>query len=197
MSKVAILNMKISFFISVKAIIETTVAFFMIFFVNSVLGYINIVRSKLIDLLNASKREESTEVLTIKPHIYAENESPIEEYDLLRPTAGIYQFNGIKINNTDNIKLLEKELITIKPITKSLHVNVSKDKSSYSIFGIIYFLGAFLALVFIIATGSIIYFKLVSEAYLDKDKYVLLKRLGMTKKEIFRATTRKYMRIVM
>lgn len=433
LAKVAILNMKISFFISSKAIIETTVAFFIIFFVNSVLGYINIVRSKLIDLLNASKREErlpkvnyikgllslifisvgyyfalhalgekfeinlllaiilvilgtycffgsvysiimkfiinrkkilysgvnivcmsniafriknnyrtlaavailatitltsygtvaslkyfvqirdyiqkpyeisyvssddkvkqqvrdkltsskkdiileeSIEVLIIKSHIYSENESPIEEYvalkysdfikissdlkvkdltnfkkqnlhrgeilyvsppsvvmslydyknvkasinnkdytikntlktpifgsgiplclilndddyDLLRPTAGIYQFNGIKINNTDNIKLLEKELLTIKPITKSLHVNVSKDKSSYSIFGIIYFLGAFLALVFIIATGSIIYFKLVSEAYLDKDKYVLLKRLGMTKKEIFRATTRQ------
>ncbi|MBU3202042.1 ABC transporter permease [Clostridium estertheticum] len=433
LAKVAILNMKINFFISTKAIIETTVAFFIIFFVNSVLGYINIVRSKLIDLLNASKREErlpkvnyvkgllslicisvgyyfalhargekfegnfliaiifviigtywffgsvysiimkfiinrkkilynginivsmsniafriknnyrtlaavailatitltsygtvaslryfvqirdyiqkpyeisymssddkvkqqvrdklasskkdiiletSTEVIIIKPHIYAETnlqlgeyvalkysdfikissdlkvkdlknfkkeklskgeilyvsppsvvmslydyknvkaninnkdytikntlKTPIlgssiplclilndEDYNLLRPTSKVYEFNGIKINNTDNIKLLEKELITIKPIKDSLNVNVSKDKSSYSVFGIVYFLGAFLSLVFIIATGSIIYFKLISEAYLDKDKYVLLKRLGMTNKEIFRATTRQ------
>lgn len=114
-----------------------------------------------------------------------------EDYNLLRPTSKVYEFNGIKINNTDNIKLLEKELITIKPIKNSLHVNVSKDKSFYSVFGIVYFLGAFLSLVFIIATGSIIYFKLISEAYLDKDKYVLLKRLGMTNKEIFRATTRQ------
>ncbi|MGV8982189.1 FtsX-like permease family protein [Clostridium sp.] len=433
LAKVAILNMEIGFFISTKAIIETTVAFFIIFFVNSVLGYINIVRSKLIDLLNASKREErlpkvnyvkgllslicisvgyyfalhalgekfeanlllaiifiipgtfwffgstysiimkfiinrkkilyngvnivsmsniafriknnyrtlaavailatitltsygtvaslkyfvqirdyiqkpyeisymssdnkvkqqvrdklteskkditieeNTEVLIIKPHIYAEKNLQLEEYvvlkysdfikissdlkakdlknfkndelakgeilyvsppgvvmslydyknvkatinnkgytikntlktpifgssiplclilndedyNLLRSSSDIYEFNGIKINNTDNIKLLEKELITIKPIAESLHVDVSKDKSSYSIFGIIYFLGAFLALVFIIATGSIIYFKLVSEAYLDKDKYVLLKRLGMTKQEIFKATARQ------
>ncbi|MBU3184965.1 FtsX-like permease family protein [Clostridium estertheticum] len=433
LAKVAILNMKIGFFISIKAIIQTTLAFFIIFFVNSVLGYINIVRSKLIDLINASKREErlpkvnyvkgllslicisvgyyfalhargekfeanfliaiifvilgtywffgsvysiimkfiinrkkilyngvnivsmsniafriknnyrtlaavailatitltsygtvaslryfvqirdaiqkpyeisymssddkvkqqvrdklasskkdiileeSTEVIIIKPHIYAEMnlqlgeyvalkysdfikissdlkvkdlknfkkeklskgeilyvsppsvvmslydyknvkaninnkdytikntlKTPIlgssiplclilndEDYDLLKPTSKIYEFNGIKINNTDNIKLLEKELITIKPIKNSLHVNVSKDKSSYSVFGIVYFLGAFLSLVFIIATGSIIYFKLISEAYLDKDKYVLLKRLGMTNKEIFRATTRQ------
>ncbi|MBU3217977.1 ABC transporter permease [Clostridium estertheticum] len=433
LAKVALLNMKIGFFISTKAIIQTTVAFFVIFFVNSVLGYINIVRSKLIDLINASKREErlpkvnyvkgllslicisvgyyfalhargekfeanfliaiifvilgtywffgsvysiimkfiinrkkilyngvnivsmsniafriknnyrtlaavailatitltsygtvaslryfvqirdsiqkpyeisymssddkvkqqvrdklasskkdiileeSTEVIIIKPHIYAEMnlqlgeyvalkysdfikissdlkvkdlknfkkeklakgeilyvsppsvvmslydyknvkatitnknytiknilKTPIlgssiplclilndEDYNLLRSTSKIYEFNGIKINNTDNIKLLEKELITIKPIKNSLHVNVSKDKSFYSVFGIVYFLGAFLSLVFIIATGSIIYFKLISEAYLDKDKYVLLKRLGMTNKEIFRATTRQ------
>ncbi|MCB2360623.1 FtsX-like permease family protein [Clostridium estertheticum] len=433
LAKVAILNMKIGFFISIKAIIQTTLAFFIIFFVNSVLGYINIVRSKLIDLINASKREErlpkvnyvkgllslicisvgyyfalhargekfegnfliaiifvilgtywffgsvysiimkfiinrkkilyngvnivsmsniafriknnyrtlaavailatitltsygtvaslryyvqirdyiqkpyeisymssndkakqqvrdklasskkdiileeSTEVIIIKPHIYAEtnlqlgeyvalkysdfikissdlkvkdlknfkkeklskgeilyvsppsvvmslydyknvkaninnkdytikntlktpifgNSIPLclilndEDYDLLRSTSKIYEFNGIKINNTDNIKLLEKELITIKPIKDSLHVNVSKDKSFYSVFGIVYFLGAFLSLVFIIATGSIIYFKLISEAYLDKDKYVLLKRLGMTNKEIFRGTTRQ------
>ncbi|MBX4264340.1 FtsX-like permease family protein [Clostridium estertheticum] len=433
LAKVAILNMKIGFFISIKAIIQTTLAFFIIFFVNSVLGYINIVRSKLLDLINASKREErlpkvnyvkgllslicisvgyyfalhargekfegnlliaiifvilgtywffgsvysiimkfiinrkktlyngvnivsmsniafriknnyrtlaavailatitltsygtvaslryfvqirdyiekpyeisymssddkvkqqvrdklesskkditleeNTEVIIIKPHIYAEMnlqlgeyvalkysdfikissdlkvkdlknfkkeklskgeilyvsppgvvmslydyknvkatitnknytikntlKTPIlgssiplclilndEDYNLLRPTSKVYEFNGIKINNTDNIKLLEKELITIKPIKNSLHVNVSKDKSFYSVFGIVYFLGAFLSLVFIIATGSIIYFKLISEAYLDKDKYVLLKRLGMTNKEIFRATTRQ------
>ncbi|MBX4260833.1 ABC transporter permease [Clostridium estertheticum] len=433
LAKVAILYMKIGFFISIKAIIQTTLAFFIIFFVNSVLGYINIVRSKLIDLINASKREErlpkvnyvkgllslicisvgyyfalhargeifegnlllsiifvilgtywffgsvysiimkfiinrkkilyngvnivsmsniafriknnyrtlaavailatitltsygtvaslryfvqirdyiqkpyeisymssndkakqqvrdklasskkdiileeSTEVIIIKPHIYAEtnfqlgeyvalkysdfikissdlkvkdlknfkkeklskgeilyvsppsvvmslydyknvkaninnkdytikntlktpifgNSIPLclilndEDYKLLRPTSKVYEFNGIKINNTDNIKLLEKELITIKPIKDSLHVNISKDKSFYSVFGIVYFLGAFLSLVFIIATGSIIYFKLISEAYLDKDKYVLLKRLGMTNKEIFRATTRQ------
>ncbi|MBZ9637236.1 FtsX-like permease family protein [Clostridium sp. FP1] len=458
LAKVAILNMKIGFFISTKAIIETSITFFVIFFINAVLGYINISKSKLIDLFNASKREErlpnvnyvkglfsiifilvgyyfaknaigmhfirnlplaiifvvigtywffgsvysiimkfiinrkkilynginivcmsniafriknnyrtlaavailatitltsygtvaslkyfigmrdyiqapyeisyvssdntvkqkvrdklkeykkdiileeNTEFLIIKPHIYVENKLPIEEtvalkysdfikissdlkvnnmndlkketlskgeilyvspptvvmslyayknekasvnskdytiknslktpifgigipmaclilndedYNLLRATSHIYEFNGIKINKTDTMKLLKQELykidsskeplrskvsenvsslhelFTTNSIKDSLRVNVSKDTSSYSIFGIIYFLGAFLALVFIIATGSIIYFKLVSEAYLDKDKYVLLKRLGMTEKEIFKATARQ------
>lgn len=114
-----------------------------------------------------------------------------EDYNLLRATSNIYKFNGIKINNSDNIKSLKHDLIKINEVKDSLHVNVSKDTSSYNIFGMIYFLGAFLALVFIIATGSIIYFKLVSEAYLDKNKYVLLKRLGMTEKEIFKATARQ------
>ncbi|MBW9144980.1 ABC transporter permease [Clostridium sp. CM027] len=135
-----------------------------------------------------------------------------EDYDFLKATSDTYQFNGIKINNTDNMKLLKqelykinspkepsrenvsenissfRELFTTNSIKDSLRVNASKDTSSYNIFGIIYFLGAFLSLVFIIATGSIIYFKIVSEAYLDKNKYVLLKRLGMTEKEIFKAT---------
>ncbi len=138
-----------------------------------------------------------------------------EDYNLLRATSHIYEFNGIKINKTDTMKLLKQELykidspkeplrskvsenissfhelFTTNLIKGSLRVNVSKDTSSYSIFGIIYFLGAFLTLVFIIATGNIIYFKLVSEAYLDKDKYVLLKRLGITEKEIFKATARQ------
>lgn len=59
LAKVALLNMTIRFFISTRAIIETAVTFFAIFAVVSFLGYINIVRSKLIDLFNASKREES------------------------------------------------------------------------------------------------------------------------------------------
>jgi putative ABC transport system permease protein len=434
LAKVAILNMKIGFFISTKAIIETTIVFFVIFFINAVLGYINISRSKLIDLFNATKREErlpkvnyvkgllsiicisagyyfakhaigmkftsnlplaiifvvigtywffgsvysiimkfiitkkkilyngvnivcmsniafriknnyrtlaavailatitltsygtvaslkyfvgirdyiqtpyeisyvssddtakqqvrgklkeykkdisleeNTEFLIIKPHIYVENKlkdeetvalkysdfikissdlgvknmddfkketlskgeilyvapptvvmsiydyknekasinnkdytiknthkTPVfgigvlmaclilndEDYDLLKATCQVYQFNGIKINNADDIKLLKDELYKINGAKDSLRVNVSKDASSYSIFGIIYFLGAFLSLVFIIATGSIIYFKLVSEAYLDKNKYILLKRLGMTEAEIFKATARQ------
>jgi putative ABC transport system permease protein len=58
LAKVAILNMKIGFFISTKAVVETAVTFLVIFFINAVLGYINISRSKLIDLFNATKREE-------------------------------------------------------------------------------------------------------------------------------------------
>jgi len=114
-----------------------------------------------------------------------------EDYNLLKANSSIYEFNGININNSEDIKLLKQDLSKIDSIKNSLYVNTSKDKASYSIFGIIYFLGAFLALVFIIATGSIIYFKLVSEAYLDKNKYVLLRRVGMTEGELFKAAARQ------
>lgn len=114
-----------------------------------------------------------------------------EDFDSLKCRSKMYEFNGLKIDNGNNLKVLKHDLAKIQPIKDSLHVNLSNDGSSYSIFGVIYFLGAFLALVFIIATGSIIYFKLVSEAYLDKNKYVLLKRIGMTEKESFKAITKQ------
>lgn len=114
-----------------------------------------------------------------------------EDYNKLKSTTKEYEFNGLKISNTDNIKSLGEDLCTIDSIKGSLYINKSKDKSVYSIFGILYFLGAFLALVFILATGSIIYFKLVSEAYMDKNKFVILKRIGMTNKEVGKAVSKQ------
>lgn len=114
-----------------------------------------------------------------------------EDFNSIQTDSKTYEFSGININNTDNIKSVQQKLKSIDSIKTSLHVSVSKDTSEYSIFGIIYFLGAFLALVFIIATGSIIYFKLVSEAYLDKDKYVLLKRAGMTESEALKSIAKQ------
>lgn len=114
-----------------------------------------------------------------------------EDYNLLRSKNKEYDFTGLKINNVSDIKSTAKKLKSIDAIKDTLYVTVSKDVTSYSTFGIIYFLGAFLALVFIVATGSIIYFKLVSEAYIDKEKYSILKRIGMTYKEIYSASARQ------
>ncbi|MBP3039281.1 ABC transporter permease [Bacillaceae bacterium Marseille-Q3522] len=114
-----------------------------------------------------------------------------EDYNTLMAGSEEYEFNGIKINSTDDIKALAADLQSVPSLKDSLFVNTSKDTSTYSLFGIIYFLGAFLALVAIAATGSIIYFKLVSEAYIDKNKYSMLKKLGMTKKEAVKAVSKQ------
>ncbi|MFL0197215.1 FtsX-like permease family protein [Clostridium sp. WILCCON 0269] len=114
-----------------------------------------------------------------------------EDYNLLKSKNKEYDFTGLKINNVSDIKTTSEKLKSIAEIKDTLYVTVSKDVTSYSTFGIIYFLGAFLALVFIIATGSIIYFKLISEAYMDKEKYSILKKIGMTYKEIYSASARQ------
>ncbi|WP_130859176.1 ABC transporter permease [Gracilibacillus phocaeensis] len=48
------------------------------------------------------------------------------------------------------------------------------------------FVGAFLGLVFLLATGSIIFFKMMTEAEEDKDKYGILRKIGVSKKEMKR-----------
>jgi len=49
LAKVALLNMRINFFISVKAIVETVVAYLVILFITFLKGYIDVVRTNLID----------------------------------------------------------------------------------------------------------------------------------------------------
>lgn len=114
-----------------------------------------------------------------------------KDYELIKQDSQAYKFCGIKLSGTGNMKALKEELRSISSIEKTVFVSMGTSSTNYSIFGIIYFLGAFLALVFIIATGSIIYFKLVSEAYIDKDKYILLQRVGMTEQETFRAIAKQ------
>jgi putative ABC transport system permease protein len=50
--------------------------------------------------------------------------------------------------------------------------------------GLIIFIGAFLGLVFLTATGSIIFFKQLSEANDDMGKYRILKNIGVNRREI-------------
>ena len=57
-------------------------------------------------------------------------------------------------------------------------------RSGMESMGIMIFVGTFVGLVFLIATGSIIYFKQLSEANADKAKYDILRKVGVTPKEM-------------
>ncbi|MCO7126239.1 ABC transporter permease [Sporolactobacillus shoreicorticis] len=51
-------------------------------------------------------------------------------------------------------------------------------------YGLMMFLGAFLGLVFLFATGSIIYFKQLNGAAQEKTQYTILRKIGLTNMEI-------------
>lgn len=51
-------------------------------------------------------------------------------------------------------------------------------------FGVMIFISAFLGIVFLIATGTIIYFKQLTEANEDWRRYVILKNIGVSKKQL-------------
>ncbi len=57
--------------------------------------------------------------------------------------------------------------------------------------GLTVFTGVFLGLVFLTATGSILYFKFLSEANAEKERYTILYKLGTTKREIRRIISRQ------
>ena len=59
-------------------------------------------------------------------------------------------------------------------------------KMSLESVGSLLFVGSFLGLVFLAATGSIIYFKILTEAEEDKEKYKVLHKIGVSQKDILK-----------
>ncbi|WP_203334895.1 ABC transporter permease [Planococcus beigongshangi] len=60
-----------------------------------------------------------------------------------------------------------------------------------SSFALLLFIGVMVALVFLLAAGSFIYFKLYTDLERDRKQYALLVRLGMTEKELLRIINRQ------
>ena len=62
-------------------------------------------------------------------------------------------------------------------------------ESFYSLYGGLLFIGVFLGLLFLMATASIIYYKQISEGYDDKERYRILKNVGMSNDEIHKTVS--------
>lgn len=90
---------------------------------------------------------------------------------------------------------IENWIETLKSVNEILNLVYVKDyiKFSESVrsFGeimqttaLFLFVGAFISILFFIATGSIIYFKMFNEIQKDRHEFISLKKIGMTNKEI-------------
>lgn len=60
-------------------------------------------------------------------------------------------------------------------------------ESFYAIFGSLFFLGITLSLVFLIAAVLIIYYKQISEGYEDQSRFGIMRKVGMTRRDIRRS----------
>lgn len=95
-------------------------------------------------------------------------------------------FYGLKVDNAENAEVLTKELenITDKDKNSSIHYFYLDQKDSDSWVKFVYVIGCFLTLVFAIATGSIVCFKIIDDANNDKGKYKILIKLGIDDSDI-------------
>ncbi|NEZ46478.1 ABC transporter permease [Clostridium niameyense] len=57
-------------------------------------------------------------------------------------------------------------------------------KQAYKVFGLLFFIGIILSILFIIATGSLILFKQISNIYDNKARYIALKKIGANNNHI-------------
>ncbi|MCD8355055.1 MAG: FtsX-like permease family protein [Clostridia bacterium] len=67
-------------------------------------------------------------------------------------------------------------------------VSYAENKDQfYSLYGILFFLGILLSIVFVFAAVLIIYYKQISEGYEDQARFEIMQKVGMTKREIRRS----------
>lgn len=62
--------------------------------------------------------------------------------------------------------------------------SITMYKELLEVYGLMLFIGIFLAIIFLLCTGSIILFKQLASIYDDKDRYIMLKKLGAKNKDI-------------
>ncbi len=82
------------------------------------------------------------------------------------------------------------DAIDAQNISFSISSVDSMRRDWYAMYGGFLFLGVFLGLLFLMATTLIIYFKQVSEGYMDHDRFIILQQVGMSRDEV-QATVRK------
>ena len=59
----------------------------------------------------------------------------------------------------------------------------------YVLYGGLFFLGAFLGIMFLIVTVMLIFYKQISEGYEDKERYVIMEKVGMSSEEVKESIT--------
>ena len=102
----------------------------------------------------------------------------------LEKAANQVNMEAYTFTNQDDAKGLNEDIESGLPEDASFSSFYSDYASGMETAGLIIFIGAFLGLVFLAATGSIIYFKQLTEANSDKERYIVLHKIGVNKKEI-------------
>lgn len=94
-------------------------------------------------------------------------------------------FKAITLNNFENTNSIAQYM---RENSKSEIYSADQfDKSAYYAINGVYFVGCFLALVFTVSLGSIMYFKCIQDASIDKERFNTLRKIGVSQEYINKA----------
>lgn len=94
-------------------------------------------------------------------------------------------FKGITLENFENTNSIAQYM---RENSKSEIYSADQfDKSAYYAINGVYFVGCFLALVFTVSLGSIMYFKCIQDASIDKERFNTLRKIGVSQEYINKA----------
>ena len=108
-------------------------------------------------------------------------------YEKLKDKGQQGYFYGAKIENEENSTMMFNSLEKSLNLKSGYIQNGYKAQNESQWMKFAYAVLVFLFIVFAIIAGSIIYMKIYSDAYEDKEKYTTLIKIGATENEINRA----------
>ena len=108
-----------------------------------------------------------------------------KQYEQLKGNGQEMTLYGINISDpADSLSLVEKIAAVMKNPGDNLNSYAGQYQYKYYLLGAFYFMGLVMAIVFMISTFSTMYFKILSDAILDREQYKTLMKIGMTEPEI-------------
>ncbi|ADL53826.1 FtsX-like permease family protein [Clostridium cellulovorans] len=117
------------------------------------------------------------ETVVVKDSVF-ENMKSIADKGTIAHVTGYMLQNDFKADD------FTTELLKTVPDESSVKTFYDHYADGLKLLGMMAFIGLFIGMLFIMATGGIIYFKMNMEAREDKSKFITLRKIGVSKKEI-------------
>ncbi|MGI6119270.1 MAG: FtsX-like permease family protein [Desulfosporosinus sp.] len=108
-----------------------------------------------------------------------------KQYKELKENGKEMTLYGINITDPeDSMSLVENIAGVMKNPKDNLNSYAGQYLYKYYLIGAFYFMGLVMTVVFVVSTFSTMYFKILSDAILDREQYKILMKIGMTEQEI-------------
>lgn len=111
-----------------------------------------------------------------------------DQIEKIQPFSYADKFNlkGEKGQQRKALERIQKEFYKKIP-DGTMESRMLSRSSFYELYGGLFFIGIYLGSMFIMATVLIIYYKQISEGYDDRERYQIMQKVGMSKKEVKRS----------
>ena len=125
----------------------------------------------------------------------------VSDFDVVKPikSASVpaehnyyYSYDSSSVDDETAVEMFKKlqssliksDVFGTGEVTYRSACLASEKEDFYSTYGGLFFLGIILSALFIFAAAMIIYYKQISEGYEDKEKFDIMQKVGMTKRDI-------------
>lgn len=129
--------------------------------------------------------ETIMKIFDVQAEIYQDNSSDLHDYYGFDLNCSNEEQIVIANEISQRLSQLQTEAGAFPEV--SVESRAVERNGFYSLYGGMFFLGILLGLVFIFAAVLIIYYKQISEGYEDQSRFGIMRKVGMTKREIKRS----------